>query len=244
MTSRQLQDLTPQELVDHARMVGRESSRNWNKVAAEAMAWAEAVRRRELPVVRAVERAHMDRVTAASDATTMAKQAHDAAVGGAEAAAETEAAKAVLGAALETAVARAAAASTGLPAAERAVVMEAAVEAAETGPEARAVARAAEKSVISRTAALAYLDIAHKEQILGQWPVQTQEDMVSAAKHKALDLFKKQKEKQHEEDKVKKHMGSMLGDWDKAGKLSKRRIKKNIRKTKRRRQKITKRRRK
>jgi len=62
--------------------------------------------------------------------------------------------------------------------------------------------------------------------------------------NKALDLFDQQKEEQHKKDDVKKHMGSMLGDWDKAGKLSKRRIKKNIRKTKRRRQKITKRRRK
>lgn len=244
MTSRQLQDLTPQELVDHSLVVWRESSRNWNKVAAEAMAWAEAIRRRELPLVRAVERAHMDRGTAASDAKTMAKQAHDAAVGAAEAAAETEAAKAVLGAALETAVARAAGASTRLPAAERAAAMEAAVETAETGPEARAVARAAEKSVISRTAALAYLDIARKERMMGQWPVQIQEHTVSAAKQKALDLLKKQQEEQYEKSKVKKHMDSMLGDWDKAGKLSKRRIRKNIRKTKRRRQKITKRRRK
>jgi len=67
---------------------------------------------------------------------------------------------------------------------------------------------------------------------------------VWAALDAALDLFEKQEEEQYEKNKVKKHMGSMLGDWDKAGKLSKRRIKKNIRKTKRRRQKITKRRRK
>jgi hypothetical protein len=46
-----------------------------------------------------------------------------------------------------------------------------------------------------------------------------------------------------EKQEVKKHMGSMLGDWNKAGKLSKRRIRKTKMKTKRRQQKITKRRR-
>jgi hypothetical protein len=146
--------------------------------------------------------------------------------------------------ALEAAVARAAVASTRLPAAERAAVMEAAVEAAETGPEAKAAYRSVGRAVAERAAALANFDISHKERILGQWPVQIQKDAVWAALGAALDLFEKQEEEQYEKNKVKKHMGSMLGDWDKAGKLSKRRIKKNIRKTKRRRQKITKRRRK
>lgn len=41
--------------------------------------------------------------------------------------------------------------------------------------------------------------------------------------------------------KTKEHMGSMLGDWDKAGKLIKRHTRKNSKKTKRRRQKIAKR---
>ena len=41
--------------------------------------------------------------------------------------------------------------------------------------------------------------------------------------------------------KTKEHMGSMLGDWDKAGKLIKRHTSKNRKKTKRRRQKIAKR---
>jgi hypothetical protein len=65
-----------------------------------------------------------------------------------------------------------------------------------------------------------------------------------SSKARSIRSFGKQANEQYEKSKVKKHMGSMLGDWDKAGKLSKRRIKKNIRKTKRRRQKITKRRRK
>jgi hypothetical protein len=161
-----------------------------------------------------------------------------------EAVVREEAANAVMDAAVEAAVARAAVASTGLPAAERAVVMGAAVEAAEENEETRLWARAAIKSAFLRTATLAYLDIAHKERMLGEWPLQIQREAVIAAKREALDLLEKQANEQYEKSKVKKHMGSMLGDWDKAGKLSKRRIKKNIRKTKRRRQKITKRRRK
>jgi hypothetical protein len=80
--------------------------------------------------------------------------------------------------------------------------------------------------------------------MLGEWPLQIQREAVIAAKREALDLLEKQANEQYEKSKVKKHLGSLFGDWDKAGKLSKRRIKKNIRKTKRRRQKITKRRRK
>jgi hypothetical protein len=73
-----------------------------------------------------------------------------------------------------------------------------------------------------RAEAIAKLDILHRQQMMGEW---------------SMDINEATKQE------VKKHMGSMLGDWGKAGKLSKRRIKKNIRKTKRRRQKITKRRR-
>jgi hypothetical protein len=162
----------------------------------------------------------------------------------AEAAAETEAMGAAQDAALEAALARAAEASTRLPAAERAAVMEAVVEATDMGPEVRAERRATVRAIAKRAAALAYFDISHKERMMGEWPLQIQRDAVWIAKNKALDLFVDQKEEQYKKDDVKKHMGSMLGDWDKAGKLSKRRIKKNIRKTKRRRQKITKRRRK
>jgi hypothetical protein len=161
----------------------------------------------------------------------------------AEAAAETEAVRAAMDTALEAAVARAEAVSTRLPAAERAAVMEAVVEAAGMGPEAKAEAAVAARAVAERAAALANFDISHKERMMGQWPLQIQRDAVWIAMNKALDLFEKQEAEEYEKDKVKKHMGSMLGDWDKAGKLSKRRIKKNIRKTKRRRQKITKRRR-
>jgi hypothetical protein len=107
---------------------------------------------------------------------------------------------------------------------------EAAVRVAVT---AAGAARAAEKALEllvtnaaaaadKRTEAIAKLDILHRQQIMGEW---------------SMDINEATKQE------VKKHMGSMLGDCDKAGKLSKRRIKKNIRKTKRRRQKITKRRR-
>ena len=73
-----------------------------------------------------------------------------------------------------------------------------------------------------RAEAIAKLDILHRQQMMGEW---------------SMDINEATKQE------LKKHMGSMLGDWDKACKVSKRRIKKNIRKTKRRRQKITKRRR-
>ena len=74
-----------------------------------------------------------------------------------------------------------------------------------------------------RAEAIAKLDIIHRQQMMGEW---------------SMDIHEATKQE------VKKHMGSMLGDWDKAGKLSKRRIRKTKMKTKRRRQKITKRRRK
>jgi len=73
-----------------------------------------------------------------------------------------------------------------------------------------------------RAEAIAKLDILHRQQMMGEW---------------SMDINEATKQE------VKKHMGSMLGDWDKAGKLSKRRIRKTKTKTKRRRQKITKRRR-
>jgi len=92
---------------------------------------------------------------------------------------------------------------------------EKALELQETLTNAAAAAR-------ERAEAIAKLDILHRQQMMGEW---------------SMDINEATKQE------VKKHMGSMLGDWDKAGKLSKRRIKKNIRKTKRRRQKITKRRR-
>ena len=218
MTSRQLQDLTPQELLHYAQANAQE---------AEARARA---------MTRATTIAEAARARTKTTCLRCAEEAVEAVV-------REEAANAVMDAATEAALARAAEASTRLPAAERAVVMDAAVEAAEENEETRLWARAAIKSAFLRTATLAYLDIAHKERMLGEWPLQIQREAVIAAKREALDLLEKQANEQYEKSKVKKHMGSMLGDWDKAGKLSKRRIKKNIRKTKRRRQKITKRRR-
>ena len=112
------------------------------------------------------------------------------------------------------------------PLAEDAVV-RAAVRAAGA---ARAAEKALELQVTNaaaaareRAEAIAKLDILHRQQMMGEW---------------SMDINEATKQE------VKKHMGSMLGDWDKAGKLSKRRIRKTKMKTKRRRQKITKRRRK
>jgi hypothetical protein len=112
---------------------------------------------------------------------------------------------------------------------------------------ARAAARAtvvrtssatAREAAATRAETIAHLDILHRQQMLGTWPAHIDSAAITEQIHQATPSVIAEK------DEVKKHMGSMLGDWDKAGKLSKRRIKKNIRKTKRRRQKITKRRRK
>jgi hypothetical protein len=94
----------------------------------------------------------------------------------------------------------------------------------------------AENPVHLRAEAIAYLDILHRQQMLGEWPEHIDNAAIREQTSKASVIAEKQE--------VKKHMGSMLGDWDKAGKLSKRRIRKTKTKTKRRRQKITKRRRK
>jgi hypothetical protein len=125
----------------------------------------------------------------------------------------------------------------------RGVGMEAA--AATAAAAARAAARAAVRAVVraedlaeaaaeERAGAIANLDILHRQQMMGEWSGDIDNAAIREQTSKASVIAKKQE--------VKKHMGSMLGDWDKAGKLSKRRIRKM--KTKRRRQKITKRRRK
>jgi hypothetical protein len=93
--------------------------------------------------------------------------------------------------------------------------------------EAAAALEAAKEALTKRAETLAYFDIAHKERMLGEWPVEIQKEAVEAVKQKLIDRFDT----------------GLLEYGDEAGKLSKRRIKKNIRKTKRRRQKITKRRR-
>jgi len=87
-----------------------------------------------------------------------------------------------------------------------------------------------------RAEAIANLDILHRQQMIGEWSKDINDALINEQTKKAVEPVTKQE--------VKKHMGSMLGDWDKAGKLSKRRIRKTKTKTKRRRQKITKRRRK
>jgi hypothetical protein len=96
----------------------------------------------------------------------------------------------------------------------------------------------AEFVALPRAEAIAYLDILHRQQMIGEWPERINEAVIKEQIHQATPSVIVEKQE------VKKHMGSMLGDWDKAGKLSKRRIRKTKTKTKRRRQKITKRRRK
>jgi hypothetical protein len=114
---------------------------------------------------------------------------------------------------------------------------EAAMAAAVRGAAERVARRRRLEAVraASRTASIANLDILHRQQMMGTWL----EHINSAAIREQISKASVIAEKQE----VKKHMGSMLGDWDKAGKLSKRRIRKTKMKTKRRRQKITKRRR-
>ena len=160
MTSRQLYDLTPQELVDHSYVVSGEAKR------------AEMMRR--------------------------------ATVGKTLASAQAVPARLALDQAQEA-----------------------------SNPRNDAVARTR-----ARARAIAYLDILHRQQMLGEWPERINEAVIEEQIHQATPSVIAEK------DEVKKHMGSILGDWDKAGKLSKRRIRKTKMKTKRRRQKITKRRRK
>jgi hypothetical protein len=200
MSSRQLYDLTPQELVDHARMVEEEAEAAVARVVAErtrmgtaaAEAWAEEAR---AMAARAARKAAREAASSANLATKW------------EAAA--------------TAVAR----------------EEAAMAAAVRGAAERVARRRRLEAVraASRTASIANLDILHRQQMMGTWL----EHINSAAIREQISKASVIAEKQE----VKKHMGSMLGDWDKAGKLSKRRIRKTKMKTKRRRQKITKRRR-
>jgi FAD/FMN-containing dehydrogenase len=103
----------------------------------------------------------------------------------------------------------------------------------------RAWAKREEMAAAARTASIANLDILHRQQMLGTWLEHINRAAIREQISKASVIAEK--------DEVKKHMGSMLGDWDKAGKLSKRRIRKTKTKTKRRRRrrhKNTKRRRK
>ena len=98
----------------------------------------------------------------------------------------------------------------------------------------------------NKNKAIANLDILHSQQMMGDWSddineayiqdiiYETRPDVIKAKKDKEAQMIKAKKE-------TKEHMGSMLGDWDKAGKLIKRHTSKNRKKTKRRKQKIAKR---
>ena len=97
-----------------------------------------------------------------------------------------------------------------------------------------------------RAKAIANLNILHRQQMMGDWSddineayiqdriYETRPDVIKAKKDKEAQMIKAKKE-------TKEHMGSMLGDWDKAGKIIKRHTSKNRKKTKRRKQKIAKR---
>ena len=109
-----------------------------------------------------------------------------------------------------------------------------------------AFARAMKATRYAATPAIANLDILHRQQMMGNWSYdinsayikdriyETRPDVIKAKKDKEAQMIKAKKE-------TKEHMGSMLGDWDKAGKLIKHHTNKNRKKTNRRRQKIAKR---
>ena len=98
----------------------------------------------------------------------------------------------------------------------------------------------------NKNKAIANLNILHRQQMMGDWSddineayiqdriYETRPDVIKAKKDKEAQMIKAKKE-------TKEHMGSMLGDWDKAGKIIKRHTSKNRKKTKRRKQKIAKR---
>jgi hypothetical protein len=197
MSSRQLYDLTPRELADHAQEI--------HDAAREALAAARRERRAAAVVA----------------ATAEARRARDAAW----------TARAVRARAMEAAMAVAAEAIDRADMAADLPDMEEAENAEDPY-----VSTNAEAAAHERAAAIAKLDILHRQQMMGEWSRDINDAVINEQTKKAFKLVQKQE--------VKKHMGSMLGDWDKAGKLSKRRIRKTKTKTKRRRQKITKRRRK
>ena len=87
----------------------------------------------------------------------------------------------------------------------------------------------------SRATAIANLDILHRQQMMGDWSDEINEAFIQDRIYETRpDVIKAKKDKEAQ-------MNSMLGDWDKAGKLIKRHTSKNRKKTKRRKQKIAKR---
>ena len=187
MSFKQLNDLRPEELKQHARQVVSEARH--------------AVARAEAGVAVAA---------AAVEATPM------------DAREDIKAAVAALLAAKETEVAARAA-------------MDRAWEASMRACEAASCWRIAASNAQPRASAIANLDILHRQQIMGDWSDDINEAYIQDRIYETRpDVIKAKKDKEAQ-------MNSMLGDWDKAGKLIKRHTSKNRKKTNRRRQKIAKR---
>ena len=86
-----------------------------------------------------------------------------------------------------------------------------------------------------RATAIANLEILHRQQMMGDWSDDTNEAYIQDRIYETRpDVIKTKEDKEAQ-------MNSLLGDWDKAGKLIKRHTSKNRKKTKRRKQKIAKR---
>ena len=112
---------------------------------------------------------------------------------------------------------------------------ETAAEVVKARPLAWASAREAATAARARAAAIANLDILHRQQMMGDWSDDINEAYIKDRIYETRpDVIKAKKDKEAQ-------MNSMLGDWDKAGKLIKRHTSKNRKKTKRRKQKIAKR---
>ena len=194
MSFKQLNDLEPEELKQHARQIVSE--------ACHAVARAQA------------------RVAVAAAAVGATPMDEDI--------------KAAFLAAKETEVAARAAMARAVWAERSAVLARARAE--EARARAAAWTRAARAATAEATAeAIANLDILHRQQMMGDWSDDINEAYIQDRIYETRpDVIKAKKE-------TKEHMGSMLGDWDKAGKLLKRHTSKNRKKTKRKRQKIAKR---
>ena len=112
---------------------------------------------------------------------------------------------------------------------------ETAAEVVKARPLAWASAREAATAARARAAAIANLDILHRQQMMGDWSDDTNEGFIQDRIYETRpDVIKAKKDKEAQ-------MNSMLGDRDEAGKLIKRHTSKNRKKTKRRKQKIAKR---
>ena len=91
------------------------------------------------------------------------------------------------------------------------------------------------KNPENKNKAIANLDILHSQQMMGDWSDDINEAYIQDRIYETRpDVIKTKEDKEAQ-------MNSLLGDWDKAGKLIKRHTSKNRKKTKRRKQKIAKR---